>query len=240
MSDAKLSSALFRDDGPAEVTAEWVQAHLGSFDLIDVREAHELVGELGAITGAQNIPMAQFLAQIGQRDKQRPTVVVCRSGRRSGTVVGAFESAGYTQIASLQGGMIAWHESVLHDHDVHLGQRRAGAQVLDEAVYKTNGLPEVSPDWVAQHFGHFRLIDCRQADELTGPLGHLTQAEHVPLGDIPTACKGWDKAEPTVILCRSGGRSGRAALHLLAEGFRSVASMEGGMIAWNAAGLPRA
>jgi rhodanese-related sulfurtransferase len=40
------------------------------------------------------------------------------------------------------------------------------------------------------------------------------------------------------LVCRSGGRSGKAALELRALGFEKVASMRGGMTRWNEAKLP--
>ncbi len=238
MSATLLQRAITREDGCAEVSAQWVHANRDAVHLIDVRAAHELQGELGAIDGIEHVPMDQLLTQIGLLDAGRPVVLVCRSGRRSGMVVGAFEAAGYDQIASMRGGMIAWHEEVLADHDVHLGAQRTRAQSLAEAIYNTNGVPEVSPDWVHAHMGQFRLVDVREANELTGPLGHLAAADHLPLGSVMQGVQGWDRAAPVVVLCRSGGRSARAALAMLAEGFETVASMEGGMIAWGAAGLP--
>jgi rhodanese-related sulfurtransferase len=40
------------------------------------------------------------------------------------------------------------------------------------------------------------------------------------------------------MVCRSGARSGRAAAALLGMGFTDVTNLTGGMLAWNAAGLP--
>ncbi len=45
---------------------------------------------------------------------------------------------------------------------------------------------------------------------------------------------------PLLIICRSGGRSGRAAAALKQMGYSEVYNMAGGMIAWNNADLPRA
>jgi rhodanese-related sulfurtransferase len=43
--------------------------------------------------------------------------------------------------------------------------------------------------------------------------------------------KSWDREAPIALICRSGGRSGKAALQLLGMGFRRVISMRGGMLA---------
>ncbi|MEY3012949.1 MAG: hypothetical protein RIT45_1684 [Pseudomonadota bacterium] len=98
------------------------------------------------------------------------------------------------------------------------------------------GIPEVDPAWVAQQLAGgskaFRLVDVRFADELVGDLGRIDAAEHAPLPELAAHAANWDPRLPVVVLCRSGGRSGRAALELEAAGFHAVASMEGGMLRW--------
>ena len=56
-----------------------------------------------------------------------------------------------------------------------------------------------------------RRIDVREADEYTGPLGHLHGAELVPLGTLEAASASWPREEPLLLICRSGGRSAKAA-----------------------------
>lgn len=82
------------------------------------------------------------------------------------------------------------------------------------------------------------IIDVREAHELSGELGRLPDAVHVPLATIPQAAAGWRRDEQLIIVCRSGGRSARAAAILLELGFRKVHNLRGGMLAVNAAGLP--
>ena len=52
------------------------------------------------------------------------------------------------------------------------------------------------------------------------------------------AAGAWDRSAPLVLICRSGGRSAKAALALMALGFTQVASLRGGMLGWNAMRLP--
>ncbi len=99
------------------------------------------------------------------------------------------------------------------------------------------GVPEVTPAWVAQNLKAFRLVDVRELHELTGALEKIGAAESAPLAHVAEASQAWRKDEPLVIVCRSGGRSGRAALELEALGFHKVASMRGGMLAWTESGL---
>ena len=87
--------------------------------------------------------------------------------------------------------------------------------------------------------GKVRVVDVREPPERTGPLGHVEGTENVPLGTVLEVAKAsWDKDAPLVVLCRSGGRSGQAATALAEAGFRHVYNLQGGMMAWNDAGLP--
>lgn len=94
------------------------------------------------------------------------------------------------------------------------------------------GVPEIGLEWVYANLGEFRVIDVREEDEFTGPLGHIEGAELVPLGTVEHSAADWNRGEEIVVVCRSGGRSGRAALVLEAMGFDHVVSMRGGMLQW--------
>lgn len=93
------------------------------------------------------------------------------------------------------------------------------------------GVPEVSPAWV-RSASNVRLIDVREPEEFVGELGRVPGSILVPLATLESALASDDRRAPLVVICRSGGRSGRAALALLAMGFEKVASMRGGMLAW--------
>jgi len=95
------------------------------------------------------------------------------------------------------------------------------------------GVPEVPVAWVAAHPNAGRLIDVRETHELTGELGHIPSIEHVPLAQVQAQAAGWDRDDAFVVVCRSGRRSGKAAMTLKAMGFEKVVSMRGGMTAWN-------
>ncbi len=96
-----------------------------------------------------------------------------------------------------------------------------------------DGVPEVMPEWVREHAGEVRLVDVRRPEELSGELGAMPNAERVPLDTLESAMSSWDREQPMIVLCRSGGRSGRAAKLLEGAGFTRVASMHGGMQRWN-------
>lgn len=76
---------------------------------------------------------------------------------------------------------------------------------------------------------HVNMIDVREADEIA--TGKIIGAVHIPLGEIPARLDELDKTKPYTLICRSGGRSGRAAEFLESEGF-DITNMTGGMLSW--------
>jgi sulfur dioxygenase len=100
------------------------------------------------------------------------------------------------------------------------------------------GVPELDPEWLSRHAAAVHVIDVREPDEYRGELGHLPGAELVPLGALPAASHSLPRERPIVLVCRSGGRSGRAAVDLAKLGFARVASLRGGMVEWQKRKLP--
>jgi len=99
------------------------------------------------------------------------------------------------------------------------------------------GVPEIEAPWLRDHATEVRMIDVRESDELAGPLGALEGIEHVPLGSLRATIARWKDADPEqriVVVCRSGGRSGEAAVLLERAGFTRVASLRGGMLGYRA------
>lgn len=97
---------------------------------------------------------------------------------------------------------------------------------------------EISPADTYAARSTARLVDVREPSELTGELGAIPGVESVPLGTLSRVAQRWDRSSNIILVCRSGGRSTNAAMHLVQAGFRHVANMTGGMLAYNAAGLP--
>ena len=95
-----------------------------------------------------------------------------------------------------------------------------------------DGTPEVSIAWVAENKGAVRMVDVREIDEAQSD-GTIDGVDVVPMGTVGEASKAWDKEIPVITICRSGRRSGRVALELEKLGFKRIASMRGGMVAWD-------
>src|SRR5574342_1048022 len=73
------------------------------------------------------------------------------------------------------------------------------------------------------------LVDVREVDEVRS--GKIPGAIHIPLGLVEFRMHELDKSKEYIMVCRSGGRSGRATQFLESYGF-NVINMTGGMLAW--------
>ena len=73
------------------------------------------------------------------------------------------------------------------------------------------------------------ILDVREVDEVTE--GKIPGIIHIPLGLVEFRMNELSKSEPYYVVCRSGGRSGRATQFLESQGY-DVTNMIGGMLAW--------
>jgi len=74
------------------------------------------------------------------------------------------------------------------------------------------------------------LLDVREAWELD--VARVDGVVHIPMGEVADRLKELDPARQTVVLCRSGRRSMEIARFLEQKGFKSVANLKGGILAW--------
>lgn len=76
------------------------------------------------------------------------------------------------------------------------------------------------------------IIDVREVDEVAE--GKIPGAVHIPLGLLEFKLQDLSKETPYIMVCRSGGRSGRATQLLESHGYQ-VSNMVGGMMSWDGA-----
>lgn len=79
------------------------------------------------------------------------------------------------------------------------------------------------------------VLDVREADEWRA--GHVAGAVHIPMGTLPGRLEELPQDIRVYVMCRVGGRSGQVAQYLGARGW-DVVNIDGGMLAWDAAGRP--
>jgi rhodanese-related sulfurtransferase len=96
---------------------------------------------------------------------------------------------------------------------------------------------DVSPaDVKAKHeAGEIELIDVREPYEHEA--GRIAGARHIELERVASQAPTIDKDRPVVFYCRLGARSGMAANAFRRAGWEAY-SMDGGIEAWDRAGLP--
>ncbi|MDR7236733.1 rhodanese-like domain-containing protein [Neobacillus drentensis] len=73
------------------------------------------------------------------------------------------------------------------------------------------------------------IIDVREVGEFA--TGKISGAVNIPLGLVEFRMHELNKSKEYIMVCRSGGRSGRATQFLESYGF-NVINMAGGMLAW--------
>jgi rhodanese-related sulfurtransferase len=96
---------------------------------------------------------------------------------------------------------------------------------------------DVTPQWVSEQHaaGEIQLVDVREDYEWDA--GHVAGARHVELQDVPSQAATIDREKPVVFYCRVGSRSTMAAGAFRRAGYDAY-SMDGGLEAWAADGLP--
>jgi len=89
---------------------------------------------------------------------------------------------------------------------------------------------------VYDHLADIQLVDCREQNEWDA--GRVEGAIHIPLNTLMSGTgPTLDPSKPVAAICRSGNRSELATMMLQARGFEAH-NIEGGMEAWESAGLP--
>lgn len=106
-----VSAAQVQELSPEQ--AARAMAEISDLVVLDVRTPDEY--NQGHIEGAVNIDFyaKDFQAQLGQLERDRPYLVYCRSGRRSGVATETMLKLGFTDIRHLRGGILAWNKAGL-------------------------------------------------------------------------------------------------------------------------------
>ncbi len=104
----------FRQSGKSVTTAQATQL-INREDalIIDVRESHEYAA--GHMPDARNIPLKDLAAKADELAgyKEKPLILVCASGVRSGQGCSQLEKLGFTKLNNLDGGVAAWEKAGL-------------------------------------------------------------------------------------------------------------------------------
>lgn len=100
----------------APITAKELSEAIARGDklrLLDVREPHEYVSELGHVSGSELVPLGRLPNETQKfAGEERAVIVICRSGMRANQAADFLAKSGVTTRV-LTGGMIAWNEAKL-------------------------------------------------------------------------------------------------------------------------------
>ena len=105
---------------------------------------------------------------------------------------------------------------------------------------RLRGIKEVDSTAALQLINHKNalVLDVREENEFKS--GHILNAKLIPLGKLAERVAELEhyRERPVVVVCRSGQRSASACALLSKQGFEQAYNLEGGMLAWQKAGLP--
>lgn len=80
------------------------------------------------------------------------------------------------------------------------------------------------------------VIDVREQWEYDE--AHIPGINLIPMNTIPNRLNEIPTDKTVVLTCRSGNRSGQVFQYLKQQGFSNIHNMQGGIVAWQGAGLP--
>ncbi len=98
---------------------------------------------------------------------------------------------------------------------------------MDTPTAAVDGVPDPLPDGLL-------VLDVREDDEWEA--GHVEDSLHIPLMTLGERYTEVGSGQ-VLVVCRSGHRSAHATAYLVEQGFDAV-NLEGGLMAWQAAGRP--
>jgi rhodanese-related sulfurtransferase len=74
--------------------------------IVDCRTEREW--KSGHLEEAQLLPLGTLGARLGELERERPVIVVCKSGHRSAIAARQLTGAGFVDVKSMKGGVDAW------------------------------------------------------------------------------------------------------------------------------------
>lgn len=82
------------------------------------------------------------------------------------------------------------------------------------------------------------LVDVRETSEVAAQAYNVANVVNIPMSEFQGRMSEIPKDKPVILACLSGARSAQALSMLQAQGFAQAMNLEGGMMAWQAQGLP--
>ncbi len=100
-----------------------------------MREPEEY--EQGHVPGAINLAQADLASRLDELPRHHPLALICRSGARSLRAAQFLRQVGFEQVASVQGGTLAWQAA---SKPLAFGEHRAGKPPVIESAWAHAGI----------------------------------------------------------------------------------------------------
>ncbi len=113
---------------------------------------------------------------------------------------------------------------------------RGVAQMSWAMLTSVSVVQEIDVNSLACRSAETMVLDMREPAEFEQ--GHVPGAINLPQADLASHLDELPRHRPLAVICRSGARSLRATQFLRQVGFEQVANVQGGTLAWQAAGKP--
>ena len=97
----------------AEITAEQLKKRIDAGEnlfVLDVRNPNEF--QICRIPGTVLVPLPELPSRFAEVPRDREVIVHCKSGMRSAKAIEFLKGQGYSKLANLTGGILAWAEKV--------------------------------------------------------------------------------------------------------------------------------
>ena len=232
----KFASRLAADDGVRYLDVCALQAFMDRRDrdtvyLIDVRTEDEYAE--GHIPGFRWFPGGQAVQRSDEVGvvKNSTIVFACDGKARATFTASWYRQMGFEEVYVAEGGTTAWANAGL---------------TMDK------GFPASSPFGLAEAREKLNFVSPRDLHDSAPPIaifvdtsqdfvrGHVAGSRWVPrgwlesqIGDVAP-----DQSGPIAVTCSDGRNSALAGATLLELGYKDIQVLDGGMTAWQGAGLP--
>ena len=106
---------------------------------------------------------------------------------------------------------------------------------MENQTLVTEICPTTTQSWVKNGA---LILDVREKDEVERLRVDVPNYHHIPLTEFEDRFQEVDPNQEIVVVCKSGGRSLRAAGFLVNHGYPKVVNMKHGLIRWVEKGFP--
>jgi rhodanese-related sulfurtransferase len=210
--------------------------------LVDVRTSEEFAK--GHLEGAVNIDFKKrtFPLHISTIAKDKPVLIYCGSGNRSGKAAIIMQSLGFKNIYDLDHGYKGWSTENMavttenNDANKKLQEQLKVEIIKAEAIIGKGHQVDVDEFEKLIKEDKVTLVDVRTAKEFAE--GHIKGAINVDWKNghfAKHALKEITNEKPIAIYCGSGNRGTRTMYAMRALGFTEVYNLDQGVKSWKAA-----